>query len=236
MKSGALPMTTAVFIPGLLSDERVWRAVADKVPGPVVMADVTRDNTITGMAVRILEEVSGDLVVVGHSMGGRVAMEMAHQAPNRVSRLVLANTGHDALKPGELEKRKAKIEEGHADLPAMVKTWLPPMVAASRHSDAALMADLTEMAIALGPVVHERQITALINRPDAGTYLPEIACPILLMTGSEDAWSPEKQHREMMSMAPNAEFHVVNHGGHFIPVEQPLVVAKLISDWLSDKY
>lgn len=229
-------MTTTVFIPGLLSDQRVWRAVAEQAPRPVVMADVTRDDTIKGMAARILDEVPGDLVVVGHFMGGRVAMEMAHQAPNRVSRLVLANTGHDALKPGEREKRKAKIEEGHADLPAMVKEWLPPMVAASRHSDTALMADLTEMAIALGPVVHERQITALIDRPDAGAYLPKITCPILLLTGSEDAWSPEKQHREMMSIAPDAELEVIERGGHFMPVEQPLVVAKLISDWLSDKY
>ena len=42
------------------------------------------------------------------TMGGRVAMEVARQAPTRVTRLVLANTGHHPLKAGEKEKRQAK--------------------------------------------------------------------------------------------------------------------------------
>ncbi len=184
------------------------------------------------MASRILEETDGPCIVVGHSMGGRVAMELARQAPKRVDRLVLANTGHHPLRTGEIEKRQAKIDQGHAVFPGMIKNWLPPMIAASRHGDADLIANLTEMALSIGPEVHERQIKALVARPDAGAYLPEIPSPTLLITGTEDVWSPEAQHREMLELAQDAELHVVENAGHFLPVEQPGATTSLIVGWL----
>ena len=229
-------MTTLVLIPGLLSDARVWQPLAGAgLAETTFAADVTQDPTIDAMAARILTETEGPLWVVGHSMGGRVAMEVARQAPERVKRLVLANTGHHPLAPGEPAKRQAKIDQGHSDFEGMIKSWLPPMMAASRHDDSALIADLTEMSLTIGPDIHERQIKALVARPDAGLYLPDIACPILLLTGTEDVWSPEAQHREIQAMAQQAELHVVENAGHFLPVEQPEMMVKLISDWLGAK-
>ena len=227
---------TLVLIPGLLSDERVWQPLEDALPDyRVYRADVAKDDTIEAMASRVLNEVTGDCIVVGHSMGGRVAMEVARQASGRVARLVLANTGHHPLKPGETEKRHAKIAQGHADFSAMVEDWLPPMIAASRHHDVELISNLTEMALSIGPDVHERQIRALIARPDAAAYLPELKCPILLMTGNEDVWSPEGQHREMLGMAQSASLRVVEDAGHFLPIEKPAVVTKMIADWITEE-
>ena len=221
-----------ILIPGLLSDALVWAHLEMAFPElEVYRADVTIDATIEEMASRIIKETTGPCTVVGHSMGGRVAMEVARQAPTRVTRLVLANTGHHPLKAGEKEKRQAKIDQGHADFAAMVSDWLPPMVAASRHNDVFLITTLTEMASSVGPETHERQIRALIARPNAAECLPEISCPILLITGTEDAWSPEAQHREMLEMAKNAELHVVKGTGHFLPIEQPEEITRIITEW-----
>lgn len=222
-----------VLIPGLLSDARVWAPLEAASAGlKVYRADVTKDTTIEAMAARVLAETAGKCVVVGHSMGGRVAMEVARQAPERVVRLVLANTGHHPLKDGEAEKRQAKIDQGHADFAAMVRDWLPPMVAASRHGDTELFETLTEMAMSVGSRIHERQIKALIARPDVAAYLPKILCPILLITGTEDLWSPEAQHREMLEMAQDAKLHVIENAGHFLPIEQPDAITEVITAWL----
>ena len=223
-----------ILIPGLLSDSRIWKPLESKLPGlKTYNADVTRDPTIETMASRILKETSGHSIVVGHSMGGRVAMEVARQAPERVERLVLANTGHHPLKSGEKEKRQAKIDQGYEDFPAMVAEWLPPMMAASRKCDRELIENLAGMAFSVGPKIHELQIKALVARPDASVYLSTIECPILLITGTEDVWSPESQHREMLEMAQDAELHVVENAGHFLPVERPDEITRLIVDWIA---
>lgn len=227
-------MITLLLIPGLVSDGRVWRTVAAAAPDGFLPreADVTRDASIPAMAERLLAEVDGPIIAVGHSMGGRVAMEMARQAPERVRGLVLANTGHGPKKPGEEPKRQAKIDLGHEDMSALAADWLPPMLDPARVGDAALMADLTEMVLAAGPDVHERQIKALLDRPDASAYLPAIACPVLLLTGAQDGWSPEQQHREIADLLADAELQVIDGAGHFLPVERPDETAAAITDWL----
>jgi pimeloyl-ACP methyl ester carboxylesterase len=87
-------MTTAtlVLVPGLMCDEAVWSDVRARM-GSAAEGSVVPDHgfcdDIEGMAVQILRSVPGPLAVAGHSMGGRVALEMCRLAPDRVQRLAL---------------------------------------------------------------------------------------------------------------------------------------------------
>lgn len=227
-----LNATTFVFVPGLLSDRIVWEPLAEQFSENVFHADLTMQPSIPEMASSVLASTQGNLVVAGHSMGGRVAMEMAHQAPERVKALILANTGHDALRLGESEKRQAKIENGYEDFSGMAAEWLRPMVAPDRTSDDLLMASLTNMVMRQSPEIHERQMRALMGRPNAGDYLPHFSCPVLLMTGALDSWAPEPQHREMAKMSRQAELHVIAGAGHFLPLEKPDEVIEIVRSWL----
>ena len=222
-----------LFLPGLLSDGRVWQEVADRLNLPLLLADLTRDDTIGGMAARALVDFDGPISVMGHSMGGRVAIEMARLQPGRVTSLVLANTGHTSMKPGEEEKRGRLVDLGQRDMRELAEVWLPPMLAPDRIADLSLVDDLTQMVIKAGPEVHERQIRALLSRPDAGKTLPAITCPVLLMTGAQDRWSPEAQHREMAAMTSDSTVEIINDAGHFLPIEQPDQTAGTIQKWRS---
>ena len=141
--------------------------MANELDFSLQFADVTCDNTIEAMASRLWDRHEGQLVLVGHSMGARVAIEMVRQQPSRILGLVLANTGHTPLQEGEREKRQAKIDLGHRDMKALVVSWLPSMLAEGREQDVGLMADLTDMALGVGAVAHQLQIEALISRPNA---------------------------------------------------------------------
>ncbi len=228
-------MSTLVYIPGLVSDARVWRPVAGALGGDHVLAEGMRAPSIEAMAREALALAEGPLVPVGHSMGGRVAMEMARQAPQRIAGLVLADTGHHPLAPGEAEKREAKIALGHRDMAGLVEDWLPPMVDASRHEDAALMDDLRDMVLAAGPELHETQIRALMGRPDAGAHLGDLRCPLLLLVGETDRWSPPSQHEQIAALAAGGESTLVTvpGAGHFLPLERPGAVAAAMRDWLA---
>ncbi|PJE27453.1 Pimeloyl-ACP methyl ester carboxylesterase [Pseudooceanicola antarcticus] len=229
-------MTTLLLIPGLVSDARVWRALAEASPFPVANADVSRDTRIESMAARLLSEHPGELLLAGHSMGGRVAMEMARQAPGRVRGMILANTGHDGRKPGEEPKRLAKIALGHEDMEGLAAEWLPPMLDPARVNDAALVADLTDMVLKMGADVHERQIMALLHRPDAKPGLMQVRCPVLLITGAQDGWSPAPQHHEIAALLPHAEVHVIDGAGHFLPVERPEKMMQVIKGWFDAQF
>jgi len=183
-----------------------------------------------------LGEVSGPIVAVGHSMGGRVCMEMARLDPERVIGLVLADTGYHGLRDGELKKRQAVVDLGHKSMPTLVDSWLPPMVNPDRHRESDLMGNLRQMALQFDSVTHESWIRALINRPDAGSYLHAIHCPVLLMTGDRDNWSPISQHREMAELLPDSEFVVIDDAGHFAPVERPYVVCSSVIEWLGRRF
>ena len=231
-------MTTLVLIPGLVSDAIVWAPLADAVAArmPIHAADLSKGASITGMAGAILEEVPGDIVAVGHSMGGRIAMEMARIAADRVRGLVLANTGHHPKREGEEVKRQQMIDLGHRSMEELADSWLPPMLDEARVGDAALVGDLKAMVLRAGADTHERHIRALIGRPDASAYIAEIACPILLVAARQDGWSPIAQHQQIADAAPDTELVIIENAGHFAPVERPAEVTAAITDWLARRF
>ena len=225
-------MTTVLFIPGLVCDDFVWQAAIDRLGDlPHAVADISAQDSITGMARDLLARHAGRLILVGHSLGGRVAMEMARQAHGRIAGLALLNTGIHPVRAGEDAKRQAMITMGYAQgMAAVAAAWLPGMMNAQTQPDPALMAQLTDMVIRMGPDVHARQLRALLTRPDAGASLAYKG-PMLLITGRQDTWSPIAQHEDIRALCPQARLEIIENAGHFAPVEQAETTANLLADW-----
>lgn len=222
-------MPTVLLIPGLLSDGFVWSGVSAALPS--IVADVTTQASIPDMARDLLARHTGRLILAGHSMGGRVAMEMARMAPGRIAGLALLNTGIHPKREGEEVKRQAMIDLANGQgMAALAAKWLPGMMNSEAHPDAALMADLTAMCLRMTPEIHERQLRALLTRPNAGASLA-FKGPMLLVVGRQDVWSPIAQHEEIARLCPQARLEIVEDAGHFAPVEQSATVAALLAEW-----
>lgn len=227
-------MATLLLLPGLLCDATVWRAVIDRLSPHmrVAVGDFPTQDSLTVMAQDMLAAHPGPLFVAGHSMGGRVAMEMARIAPDRVLRLALLDTGIHPRRDAELPKRQEMIDLAHRDgMAALARVWLPPMVHPDRHGDAALMGALTDMVLRMDPQLHERQIRALVNRPDASQTIGAYTGPMALIVGRQDAWSPVSQHEDIARLCPQARLTIIEDAGHFAPVERPGPVAEALADW-----
>jgi pimeloyl-ACP methyl ester carboxylesterase len=227
---------TTILIPGLICDRVVWDPVADQLGDEIVIADLTTQSDLTDMARDCLALSDGHLRVAGHSMGARVALEMARLAPNRIERLALLDTGVHPLRGGERTKRDDIVAFAYANgMQALSDRWLPGMVHPDRHQDAKLMNALNAMVLRQTPDIHARQISALVNRPDAAAYLAEITCPVLLMVGRQDAWSPLSQHEDMLDLLPNARLVVIEDAGHFALIERPEATTAELVPFLTER-
>jgi pimeloyl-ACP methyl ester carboxylesterase len=222
---------TLLLIPGLLCDASVWAPVQALLNNAAHIADLSTQDNLTTMAEDLLAAHPGRLRIAGHSMGARVAMEMARLAPDRVERMVLLDTGIHPLRAGETEKRAEIVAFAHANgMAALADRWLPGMV---HRQDPALMQSLRAMVLRMTPDLHERQIRALVTRPDAAAYLPDLHCSTLLIVGAEDQWSPVAQHQDMLALLPDARLIVIPDAGHFAPLENPDPVAQATAAFLT---
>ena len=183
---------------------------------------------------------TGRRAIAGHSMGGRVALEVVRQAPERVTHLGLLDTGYRARAAGaagddEATKRHALLDIARRDgVAAMAREWVQGMVAPARLQDQALIDDIIAMFARRSATIFANQIKALLERPDASGVLASLQVPTLLLCGREDSWSPPVQHEEMLRLAGDvASFVVVEHAGHMSTQERPAEVAAAMRSWLA---
>lgn len=229
------PRAQIVFLPGLLCDARVFAAQrAALAPfADTKVADFTAATSITEMGEIGLAAFDGPITIVGFSMGGRAALEAVRLAPQRVERLVLMDTGAHPGSEKEMPGRLAVIDLAHKEgMKALAAKWLPPMLHPAREADPALIAPLTEMVLGMTPEIHERQIRALMGRPDARPLLARIACPTLVMVGRQDRWATLEQHEALAAAIPGSRLAVIEDAGHFACYERPAAVNKALLGFL----
>lgn len=230
-------MPSVVYLlPGLLCDGAVWRHQARLLSRThdVRVADFRGYDSLPAMARSVLGGAPERFAVAGHSMGGRVALEMMRLEPGRIERLALLNTGIHELRPGEADKRQVLVDLAEADgMEALAARWAPPMVAPRRLDDAALMEDITAMVCRSTPEIFRRQIRALLNRPPVRDGLGGISCPTHVIAADEDGWSPLAQHEEIAALIPGARLVCIEQCGHMSPMERPEAVTAALAAWLA---
>jgi pimeloyl-ACP methyl ester carboxylesterase len=190
------------------------------------------------MAEQILASAPASVLLAGHSMGGRVALEILRRAPQRVTRLMLLDTGYQPLASGEhgeretLQRQRLVALAYREGMRSMGREWLRGMLPENRWNDAALTASILAMVERKTPQIHEAQIRALLSRPDATKVLPAVCCPTLLLCGREDQWSPLARHEQMAALIPGARLAVVEAAGHMTTMERPESVSAAMRDFL----
>jgi pimeloyl-ACP methyl ester carboxylesterase len=225
-----------------MCDHSVWSPLLPLLPKELQtqIADHGDSDSLIDMAQRLLQNAPPLFDMAGHSMGGRVALEVYRLAPARVRRIALMNTGYLPLAVGEAG---VKERAGRMQLLAIAQTqgvrhmaaqWVKNMVAPARLHKEVLINAIIDMFERKSATVFERQQHALLTRPDASDVLAHIHIPCMVMTGDHDGWADVAQHRAMADLLPApTEVCVVANAGHMLTMEEPAAVAQLFLNWLS---
>jgi pimeloyl-ACP methyl ester carboxylesterase len=228
--------TPIVLVPGLNCSTILY---AEQVPalwrfGPVQIADHTRDDAMAAIATRILAAAPPHFALAGLSMGGYIALEIVRQAPDRVLKLALLDTGARADSPEQRERRlrlMALAEDGRfMEVPDLL---FPLFVHRNRHDDVRLKAIVRRMAEDTGVDAFLRQQHAIMARPDVRASLGAIRVPTLVLVGEGDELTPPALSREIAAGIPGARLVTVPDCGHLSTVEQPAAVNAALVEWMS---
>jgi len=225
-----------VLVPGLNCSPRLY---APQMPalwrfGPVTVADHTRDDSMAGIARRILDAAPPRFALAGLSMGGYIAFEIIRQATGRVAKLALLDTGSRADTPEATAKRHTNIALAQSGrFNDVIDPQFPLYVHPDRVSDKVLKADYLAMCHDVGPQAYVRQLQAIMTRVDSRPLLPMIDCPTLVLVGEQDTATPPELSEEMAAGIPSAKLVKIPACGHLSTMERPEAVTKALVEWMS---
>jgi 3-oxoadipate enol-lactonase len=203
-----------------------YRAVAWDMPGYGRSAPI-EPYTFKGLAERcimLIESLkSGDVVLVGHSMGGMVAQEVVARRPELVSRLVLCGTSAAFGKPdGEwqsnfIRDRTAPLDAGQT-MGELAQMLVPQMVGPAAMPEGVKLAQ--HCMAQVNPSTYRRALQALLTF-DRRADLARIHVPTLLVAGENDRTAPPAVMKKMAQAIAGSTYLELPGIGHLQPLEAP---------------
>ncbi len=194
-----------------------------------------RVRGLTATVEHLLDALGHDQVdVLGVSFGGGIAQQLAHQAPHRVRRLVLAATapGLGGV-PGHPRALIALATPRRYIDPAYLARVSGRVYGGRARLDAGLTASSAER-FAKPPSVsgYLAQMWAIPGWSSL-PWLHRLPHPTLVLAGDDDPIIPLVNGRILAARIPNARLHVVKGGGHLFLLEEAEQLADVVADFLA---
>ncbi len=208
--------------------------VAIDLPGHGGSGEVRADLSQTTELVALSIDRS---IVIGYSLGGRVALHLALRHPQLVERLVVigATGGIDS----EEERKERRVsDESLADhledigVDAFLDEWLSqPMFASLTAEQSFRELRATNSAAGLASSL---RLCGTGTQESLWSRLGELTMPVLVIAGANDEKFTHLGHRLVESIGANASIQLIDNAGHSAQLENPAGTAAAITKWLSE--
>lgn len=227
-------MVPVLLLPGTLCDERLFAPLLAALPaGRDARIIAYTDHADIGAAADAILAAApaGRFALLGFSLGGIVALEIARRAPGRIAGLALLGATPLPVPPETHADRRAAATGAAPGIYVRDTAW-PAYVGADSREDQALLHMIVAMADDLGGAVFTRQIELALTRPDYRPALEALAMPALVLAGAEDAINPPATQQIIADALPDATLRLIPRAGHFALLEQPEATADAVRAWL----
>ncbi len=232
-----MPRVKSVWVHGAGGSHRHWPLALRQLAGRTSYAlDLPGHGRSTGAGRASVSEYSAVLaefaaalnlppfVLVGHSMGGAIALDFALHRPTQLAGLVLISSGARLrVAPAILAGLQSNLL---ATTAAMVANMFGPAVSTALRRTALHRLRTVNPAVVQGDF-------AACDAFDLSTRLGEIRTPTLILCSTADVMTPPKYSERLHAALPNSTLHLLAHAGHMLMQEQPAAVAQLLEDFLT---
>jgi pimeloyl-ACP methyl ester carboxylesterase len=227
-----------VLIPGFMADARAFmpQIVALGATRPVIVLTLGIAESIEKVATEAAPSLPARCAVVGHGLGGNIAIELLRRRPDAISRIALIAT--DPL-PEPVQRVTAQealiVAAKTGKMADCIAQMLPPTALFDAPWRGEVLALVQDMAATLGPDQFQRQIRALQRRPDQQKTLRKANVPTLILVGQADTIVPRRRAEFLAGMMPHGCVEVIAEAGHMPQLEQPEAVTKALETFLSGR-
>lgn len=227
-------MKTLVMIPALGCDNRLYAPQIEVLDASFRILTITPTaDRYPAMVEEVLRHAPDEFAILGTSMGGRAALEVALAVPDRVEALCIIGAGAGAVVDQTAGLRRSqRIRGGErtqviAEMSEMIAYLPGPNGAATRQAfvDMGMQCDVELLA---------RQSDALAYREDRWEALKEIEALTLCLWGEHDKFSPAADGLRIAEAVQNGSYVELPHCGHFPTLECPDAATQAIALWLED--
>ena len=240
---------TLLLLHGYLESLDVWedftrllsnyfRVVAMDIPGhgiSQVMGKVHSMEFLADTVAGVLDELEIEkATIVGHSMGGYVALETLRRHPERLDGIVLLSSTPNPdseQKRADREREITLVEGGHKDLLAQTapKAGFAPTNLKRMADEVAFLEEQIYVTEAEGVAALLR---GMMERKDSNELLKQSTLPQLFILGKQDGYIPLERAEEMVAAHPQAQVAWLEQSGHMGFFEEPEACAAAIRDFM----
>lgn len=223
-----------LLLPGTVCDARLFAPLMAELDYPDMrVMPMTGAASTPALAQALLAEAPDRFALLGFSLGGIVALEMAAQAPERIARLALIDTTPRPDPAANAVARRDAVARARAEgMDFYILDAWDRLVSPANAANARLRDVILAMARDAGAELLAEQSEVAIHRADSRGRLAAITCPTLILAGADEQVCPLAAHEELARGIAGARYFTIPAAGHFAPLENPAAVARHVRDWL----
>jgi len=241
---------TVMLVHGFAEDGRIWDNLIEKfngeyefiipdIPGSggssiIDKPEVGLEDYADCIHAIIKEEEAEDLTMIGHSMGGYIALAFTERFPALVNRLGLFHSSPFADDEAKIETRRKGIRfiKEHGSL-AFLKTMIPSLFADQAISEEYITL-LLSRANSFDPKALVQYYEAMIVRPDRSQVLKNFSKPVLIIAGKYDKAVPMDASLRQTIMPSLAYLHILRNTAHMGMLEETLESNRILGYFLEN--